>query len=603
MAEAQSTDLVQLVALLGAGVVAVPVFKRVGLGSVIGYLAAGIAIGPFGLGLFTDPQAILHVAELGVVMFLFVIGLEMRPSRLWGLRREIFGLGVAQVVVCGAILTGAGILAGLPPAAAFVAGMGFVLTSTATVMQLLDERGETASPAGQRIVSILLLEDLSIVPLIAAVVLLGTTHADEHALPFWQSGLIALAAVAAVVAAGRWLLNPMFRILARANAREVMTAAALLVVLGAALVMQLSGLSMAMGAFLAGVLLSESSFRHQLEADIEPFRGLLLGLFFLGVGMSLDLRVLVLDWEYILAALAGYMVLKAIGIALVARLFRTDMRESLTRAAMMAQGGEFAFVLYSAAVAGGVIDGRLNAILTATVILSMALTPLTVIALRYLPEPKQSLEGLDVADGLEGRVLMIGFGRFGQIVSQFLLSEGIDVTAIDSDADMVRSAARFGFKVYYGDGTRLDVLRAAGIEHADLIVVCTDKRESTDVIVELIRSEFPLAKLYVRSYDRQHTLKLRKLGVDFEIRETYESAFAFGMQSLEGLGYDEGRIAEVAETIREREAARLAIQMSGGQLAYTDVQGKLQPQPLTVPKRRAKALNEEAVKATADAAE
>jgi len=603
MAEAQSTDLVQLVALLGAGVVAVPVFKRIGLGSVIGYLAAGIAIGPFGLGLFTDPQAILHVAELGVVMFLFVIGLEMRPSRLWGLRREIFGLGVAQVVVCGAVLTGAGILAGLPPAASFVAGMGFVLTSTATVMQLLDERGETASPAGQRIVSILLLEDLSIVPLIAAVVLLGTSGGDDHALPFWQSGLIALAAVAAVVAAGRWLLNPMFRILARANAREVMTAAALLVVLGAALVMQLSGLSMAMGAFLAGVLLSESSFRHQLEADIEPFRGLLLGLFFLGVGMSLDLRVLMLDWEYILAALAGYMVLKAIGIALVARLFGTGMREAVTRAAMMAQGGEFAFVLYSAAVAGGVIDGRLNAILTATVILSMALTPLTVIALRYLPEPKQSLEGLDVADGLEGRVLMIGFGRFGQIVSQFLLSEGIDVTAIDSDADMVRSAARFGFKVYYGDGTRLDVLRAAGIEHADLVVVCTDKREATDVIVELIRSEFPLAKLYVRSFDRQHTLKLRKLGVDFEIRETYESAFAFGMQSLEGLGYDEGRIAEVAETIREREAARLAIQMSGGQISYTDIQGKLLPQPLTVPKRRAKALNEEAAKATADAAE
>ncbi|MCX5479034.1 monovalent cation:proton antiporter-2 (CPA2) family protein [Kaistia geumhonensis] len=603
MAEAQSTDLVQLVALLGAGVVAVPVFKRIGLGSVIGYLAAGVAIGPFGLGLFTDPQAILHVAELGVVMFLFVIGLEMRPSRLWGLRREIFGLGVAQVVVCGIVLTGAGILVGLPPAASFVAGAGFVLTSTATVMQLLDERGETASPAGQRIVSILLLEDLSIVPLIAAVVLLGTTGADDHALPFWQSALIAVGAVAAVVAAGRWLLNPMFRILARANAREVMTAAALLVVLGAALVMQLSGLSMAMGAFLAGVLLSESSFRHQLEADIEPFRGLLLGLFFLGVGMSLDLRVLVLDWEYILAALAGYMILKAIAIFAVARLFRADRREALTRAAMMAQGGEFAFVLYSAAVAGGVIDGRLNAILTATVILSMALTPLTVLALRYLPEPKQSLEGLDVADGLEGRVLMIGFGRFGQIVSQFLLSEGIDVTAIDSDADMVRSAARFGFKVYYGDGTRLDVLRAAGIEHADLVVVCTDKRESTDVIVELIRSEFPLAKLYVRSYDRQHTLKLRKLGVDFEIRETYESAFTFGMQSLEGLGYDEGRIAEVAETIREREAARLAIQMSGGQISYTDIQGKLLPQPLTVPKRRAKALNEEAAKATADAAE
>ena len=593
MAEAQSTDLVQLVALLGAGVVAVPVFKRVGLGSVIGYLAAGIAIGPFGLGLFTDPQAILHVAELGVVMFLFVIGLEMRPSRLWGLRREIFGLGVAQVVVCGAILTGAGILAGLPPAAAFVAGMGFVLTSTATVMQLLDERGETASPAGQRIVSILLLEDLSIVPLIAAVVLLGTTHADEHALPFWQSGLIALAAVAAVVAAGRWLLNPMFRILARANAREVMTAAALLVVLGAALVMQLSGLSMAMGAFLAGVLLSESSFRHQLEADIEPFRGLLLGLFFLGVGMSLDLRVLVLDWEYILAALAGYMVLKAIGIALVARLFRTDMRESLTRAAMMAQGGEFAFVLYSAAVAGGVIDGRLNAILTATVILSMALTPLTVIALRYLPEPKQSLEGLDVADGLEGRVLMIGFGRFGQIVSQFLLSEGIDVTAIDSDADMVRSAARFGFKVYYGDGTRLDVLRAAGAGKARVICICVDSKDAALRTLEMVKAEFPNVRVHARAFDRIHAIELMKANVDYQMRETFESALDFGRVTLEAVGLTRDEADLVIDHVRDRDAQRMEIQFHEGIAAALNQVPRVMPEPLIKPKGKPKALTVE----------
>ncbi len=602
-ADATGTDLVQLVALLGAGVIAVPIFKRLGLGSVIGYLAAGVAIGPFGLGLFTDPQAILHVAELGVVMFLFIIGLEMRPTRLWGLRREIFGLGLAQVIVCGALLTLAGIAVGLPPAAAFVAGMGFVLTSTATVMQLLEERGDTAAPAGQRIVSILLLEDLAIVPLLAAVVLLGPASGQDAHQPFWISALIALGSVAALVAAGRWLLNPMFRILAGANAREVMTAAALLVVLGAALAMQLGGLSMAMGAFLAGVLLSESSFRHQLEADIEPFRGILLGLFFLGVGMSLDLGVLVSDWHVILVAVLGYMIIKAFGIVAVAKLFKASRKEALSRAALMAQGGEFAFVLYAAATAAGIIDGRANAILTATVIISMALTPLTVMALKWLPEPKAAVDDLDVADGLEARVLMIGFGRFGQIAAQFLLSEGIDVTAIDSDADMVRSAARFGFKVYYGDGTRLDVLRAAGIGHADLVVVCTDKREATDLIVELIRSEFPLAKLYVRSFDRQHTLKLRQQGVDFEIRETYESAFAFGMKSLQGLGYTEEEVSEISETIREREAARIAIQMSGGKVSYTDIQGKLKPEPLVEPKRRAKALNEAAEKATAEAAE
>jgi len=602
-AEATGTDLAQLVALLGAGVVAVPLFKRLGLGSVIGYLAAGVVIGPFGLGLFADPEAILHVAELGVVMFLFVIGLEMRPSRLWGLRKDIFGLGLAQVAVCGAILTGLGILAGFPPALSFVAGMGFVLTSTATVIQLLEERGETATPAGQHIVSILLLEDLAIVPLLAIVTLLGSGGGEGDATSRWISVGIAVGVVVGLIAAGKWLLNPMFRILARANAREVMTAAALLVVLGAAYVMQLGGLSMAMGAFLAGVLLSESSFRHQLEADIEPFRGILLGLFFLSVGMSLNLAVIATDWRVILAAVLGYMVLKGVGIFAVSRLFGSTARDSLTRAAMMAQGGEFAFVLYTAATSAGILDGHSNAVLTATVILSMALTPLVVIALRFIPQPKPSLDGLDVADGLEANVLMIGFGRFGQISAQFLLSEGIDVTAIDSDPDMVRSAARFGFKVYYGDGTRLDVLRAAGIGSAEMVVVCTDKRESTDAIVELIRSEFPLVKLYVRSYDRQHTLKLREQGVDFEIRETFESAFTFGMRSLEGLGYDAERIAEIAEDLRAREANRLAVQMAGGQVSYTDVQGKLQPQPLTVPKRRAKALNEEAERATADAAE
>jgi len=285
-------DLVQVVALLGAAVIAVPLFRRLGLGSVLGYLVAGLVIGPFGLGLVEDAEAILHAAELGVVLFLFIVGLEMEPTKLWGLRKQIFGLGVIQVVLCGALLTGVGVLLGFSPVVAFVAGMGFVLTSTAIVMQILTERGELATPQGQRIVSILLLEDLAIVPLLAIVAFLAPASGEGgDALSRWISVGVAAGAVVAVIFAGRWVLNPVFKLLADARAREVMTAAALLVVLGAALIMQLSGLSMAMGAFLAGVMLSTSTFRHQLEADVEPFRGILLGLFFLAVGMSLDLVV------------------------------------------------------------------------------------------------------------------------------------------------------------------------------------------------------------------------------------------------------------------------------------------------------------------------
>ena len=292
-------DLVQVVALLAAGVIAVPIFRRLGLGSVLGYLTAGLVIGPFGLGLVSDPQAILHAAELGVVLFLFIVGLEMEPARLWALRRQIFGLGAVQVAVCGVLLTGAGILLGFSPVISFVAGMGFVLTSTAIVMQLLQERGELAAPHGQQIVSVLLFEDLAIVPLLAVVVLLAPGAGDGDAGSRWISIGVAVIAVVTVVFAGRWVLNPVFKWLADSKAREVMTAAALLVVLGAALIMQLGGLSMAMGAFLAGVLLSTSVFKHQLEADVEPFRGILLGLFFLAVGMSLDLAIVAANWQII----------------------------------------------------------------------------------------------------------------------------------------------------------------------------------------------------------------------------------------------------------------------------------------------------------------
>ncbi|MDZ4762401.1 MAG: monovalent cation:proton antiporter-2 (CPA2) family protein, partial [Alphaproteobacteria bacterium] len=390
--EAIGNELGSAVALLAAGVIAVPIFRRLGLGSVLGYLAAGLLIGPFGFGLFNDPEAILHVAELGIVMFLFLIGLEMRPAKLWAMRREIFGLGVAQVAVCGALLSVVGILAGLPAAAAIIGAMGFVLSSTAVIMKMLDDRGETSSPAGQRSTSILLLEDLMIVPLLAVVAVLASLNGEisENARPVWQSVGLAIAAVSGVFLVGRWLINPFFGILARSGAREVMTAAALLVVLGAALFMQWGGLSMAMGAFLAGILLSESTFRHQLEADIEPFRGILLGLFFLSVGMSLNLEVVVADWRLVAGGVAAYMLVKASGIYTVARLFRASHREAVHRASLFAQGGEFAFVLYASALGAGVFDARTSAVMTAIVIISMALTPLVVMALERLTPPEKA---------------------------------------------------------------------------------------------------------------------------------------------------------------------------------------------------------------------
>jgi glutathione-regulated potassium-efflux system protein KefB len=597
VAAEQGTDLVHVVALLGAAVIAVPLFKRAGLGSVLGYLAAGLAIGPFGLRLFTDPQAILHVAELGVVMFLFVIGLEMQPSRLWSLRREIFGLGIAQVTTCGALITGVGVLAGFPPMVAFLAAMGFVLSSTAIVVQILEERGDTATPAGQRLVSTLLLEDLAIVPLLALVAFLAPSAPQASAGARWLAIGIALAAIAALIGAGRWLLNPMFRVLANAQAREVMTAAALLVVLGAALVMQVSGLSMAMGAFLAGVLLSESSFRHQLEIDIEPFRGILLGAFFLGVGMSLDLGVIARFWPLILAAVPAYMLAKSIGVYIVARLFRISHREALYRAVLVEQGGEFAFVLYAAAAAVGLFDATTAAILTATVVISMALTPLGVFALRWLlPEDEQSMEGVETAEDLHGSALIIGFGRFGQVASQSLLARGIDVSIIDIDTEMIRSAAEFGFKVYYGDGCRLDMLHAAGAGEARAILVCVDKRDAADRAVALAKAEFPQAKLLVRSYDREHALKLVEVGVDVQIRETFESALKFGEVALRELGVPEDEAAETAEDIRRRDAERFALETTGGLLAGRDLLHGNAPKPVPFTKpRRARPAGQPAV--------
>ncbi|CAN7543045.1 monovalent cation:proton antiporter-2 (CPA2) family protein [Rhizobium sp. LjRoot98] len=587
MAEAGiAQTLGPVVVLLASAVVAVPVFRKIGLGSVLGYFAGGLLVGPSVLGIFNDPSTILHVSELGVVMFLFLIGIEMRPQKLWALRAQIFGLGLAQVAVCIALLTGAGLFLGLPPAAAFIAGSGFVLSSTAVIMSILKERGELASSQGQQAVSILLLEDLMIVPLLAIVAFMSVPAGgeDQRGIDFIAI-LVALGAIAVVIAAGRWLLDPFFALLARARNTEVLTAGALLVVLGSALLMEVSGLSMAMGAFLAGVMLSGSSYRHQIETDIDPFKGLLMGLFFLAVGMSLDLTVVAGNWWMILALLVAYVIVKSIGIYAVARIFGTAHIQALRRVSLFAQGGEFAFVLYSAATGGGVIGAAENAVFSSVIILSMALTPLVLIAAdRFLKDKAASMDGIETAYALKGRVLMIGFGRFGQIASQMMLTQGIEVALIDNDPGRIRDAERFGFKVYFGDGARLDILRQSGAENADMVMVCVNDVEATDRIVELVVEHFPSCRLLVRSYDRGHSINLRSAGVDYEIRETFESALVFGGAGLRVLGMTALDVSEVTEDVRRRDAERLDLQAQQGLLAGGDrLHVKPRPEPLVQP--------------------
>ncbi|MFB2531938.1 monovalent cation:proton antiporter-2 (CPA2) family protein [Paracoccus sp. p3-h83] len=568
------------VVLMGAAVVAVPLFRRLGLGSVLGYFAAGALVGPSVLGLFTDPEAMLHFAELGVVMFLFVIGLELRPQKLWSMRGQIFGLGLAQVALAMTLLTMAGVIIfGLPPVTGFIAGAGFVLSSTAVIMSTLQDRGEIAGAEGQKAVSILLFEDLLIVPLLAVVAFLApASDAPGGAMAI----ILPLAGLAVLLVVGRWGLDPFFALLARARSREVLTAGALLVVLGAALLMEAVGLSMAMGAFLAGVMLSGSSYRHQIETDIEPFRGLLMGLFFLAVGMSLDLRVVAGEGPLLLAMLLAFVLVKAVAIYATARLFGSANLAALKRTALFAQGGEFAFVLYSAALGSGVIDARQNAIFGSVVILSMAVTPLILMAADRLLTARPSMQGVEAANGLRGQVLVIGFGRFGQMALQMLLAQGAEVSVIDTDPDSIREARRWGFKVYYGDGGRLDILHHSGADEAEVIMVCVDDPKVASQIVELARHAFPQARLLVRAYDRRHAVELIRAGVDFQIRETVEAAFAMGAEGLRALGCAEAVVAETLEDIRRRDASRLAQQVQGGIAAGLDqLHLTMTPEPLT----------------------
>jgi len=591
------------VVLLAAAVFSVPIARRIRLSAIVAYLAAGVLIGPWGLGVFRAPETILTVASLGVVMLLFLIGLELKLSRLLAMRRDIFGLGMAQLALTTAAVGGLAYATGLVGwRGAIVAGIALAMSATTIALKILEDRGHMQQTYGQRAFAILLFQDMSVVPLLALLPLLAPgAGGDNHGSSVDTLVSVAAigAAIAAVVVAGRYLLNPFFRLLAETGAREVMTCAALLVVLGAALLMDAVGMSTALGAFLAGVLLAESNYRHELEADIEPFRGLLLALFFMGIGMTIDLAVVAGHALLIVAAAAAITLIKAAIVWLMFRTSCTQEGDALRAGSVLTAAGEFAFVLLPLGASLGVLSTSQGSLLAAIAAITMLMGPLvaegTEALLRRMPG--RNVREADDFEGAHGSVLLIGFGRFGQLVAQCLLAEDVDVTAIDVDARMIQNAGRFGFKVYYGDGTRLDVLRAAGAAKSRLIAICIDDSIAATMIAALARIEFPGAKLFVRAYDRTHTLELIAKGVDFELRETYESALTFGRKSLEALGLDVERSSAVEADVRSRDLARLALQQAEGLMAGVEMlrPGRpVEPEPLSLPERQAVPLNPEA---------
>lgn len=572
MAAANHDFLLNIAVYLGAAAVAVPIFTRIKLGAILGYLAAGILIGPYALGLISgsSTEAVLAVSEFGVVLLLFVIGLELRPARLWAMRRDIFGLGLSQLIFSGAMLgLAVGWLLDLPWKAALVIGPALALSSTAFAVQTFKERGELNSPKGDTAFAILLFQDIAIVPLLALVAILGGGAADSATRPGWQQGLLMFAAVAGVIFAGRYMLTPVFRLIAKSGAREALASAALLVVVGTAALMNSIGLSMALGAFLAGVMLAESEFRHQLEADIEPFRGLLLGLFFIAIGMGLDLTVVKNNALLLLALVATFCTIKFSTICIVLRVFNTPGKSALGIAAAISQGGEFGFVLFGQGMATKLIDAEVASLLTATVTMSMALTPLLVMLVDRLTCDKgvaPDVGGSDIPGDALGSVIVAGYGRMGQVVAQMCRARGITVTCIDAKSSQIELSRAFGAQVYYGDGRRVDVLRAAGATDAQLLVFCQDGTGVDDHAIEAIRAEFPTLTILARAYDRRHALTLMKSDVDFIIRETFESGVTLGRETLKRLNVPDDTVASIETEFRRRDGERMALQSASGDL-------------------------------------
>ena len=554
----------ETVVFLLAAVILVPLFKRLGIGAVLGYLAAGVIIGPWVLGFVRDAENILHFAELGVVLLLFIIGLELQPSRLWALRKTVFGLGGAQVALSGIALGLAGMALGLAWMPALIIGLILSSSSTAMVLQLLAEKKQLNTHHGRAAFGILLFQDLAAIPLLAIIPLLGGGVSQSN-LAIVQ----AIALIALVILVGRWLLRPLLRIVARAADQEIFTAAALLIVIGTAWLMQQAGLSMALGAFLAGVLLAESEYRHELEADIEPFKGLLLGLFFIAVGMAADLGTLVHRPFLTLGLVAGLMLIKAIVLYGIARLARQKHASAIQLALYLEQGGEFAFVLFGVATGARVIDSAVSDLLIVVVSVSMAFTPLIILfndKVLKLGEDKNAQPPYDLIDAHEHTVVIAGFGRFGQIVARMLRMKKIPFTVLEASFEQVDFVRKFGTKVYFGDASRLDLLRAAHVEKARAFVLAIDHVEASVKTAELVKTHFPHLEIYARARNRQHAYQLMDLGITHIERETFLASLSLAQDLLRGLGLSQGDVEEAARRFRQHDEALLERQ----HLVYRD---------------------------------
>ena len=547
---------------LSAAVVAVPLAKKLGLGSIIGYLAAGIAIGPWGLGLVTNVQDILDFAEFGVVLMLFLIGMELEPKRLWSLRRPIFGWGTAQMLSCAALLTGTAMAFGIAWPTALVAGLGLALSSTAIALQSIHERNLMRTSSGQAGFSILLFQDVAAIPILALMPLLATINGSNEAIAHTGRALEAIkivAVIAGIILGGRLLLRPVLRWIANSGTPEIFTAASLLLVVGIAALMQLVGLSMALGAFLAGVLLAESEYRRELQTDIEPFKALLLGLFFIAVGMSIDFGVL---WKFpgqMLAILAGFLGLKLLAIYGLAATMKLPYQERPVFALLLAQGGEFAFVVFQAAAGAQVFSPETASLLIGAVALSMLISPLLLVAIdrwllpRYAKGKPSTME--EISEPQEAPVIIAGFGRYGQIVGRLLLAQGISATVLDHDADMIETIRTFGYRVFYGDATRLDLLRTAGAAQAKILVLSVDNVEQSLKIVDMVNAHFPQLQIVARARDVPHWNALRDRGVVRVERELFDSSLRSGRTVLELLGQSAPAAQRAAERFRQHNLA------------------------------------------------
>jgi len=539
--------LIQAAVFLAAAVIGVPLLKRFGLSSVLGYIVAGAAIGPWGLKLVADVERVTAFAEIGIVLLLFLIGLELLPSRLWELRRAVFGLGAAQVAATGAVLGLSAWVLGVAPAAAAIVGFGLALSSTAIGLQILIERKQLATPQGRAGFAVLLFQDLAVIPLLAVLpVLMGRDGGAVHAAGGF-SPLLTVLLFAAVVAAGHYLLRPYFRALATAGSQEVFTAGALLVVLAVGIFMHTLGVSMALGAFVAGMLLADSEFRHEIEADIEPFKGLLLGLFFMAVGMSVNFGIIASEPFKIAALVVALVAVKAAIVYALARVFGEERPSAYAVAVVLSQGGEFAFVLFSLAAGENLLPPALAERLVVVVTISMLTTPFLVKLLRCLPQRKPSASAGVAPPGEDNPVIIAGFGRFGQVVGRILSTRGIPFTALDRDPEQIEFVGQFGNMVYFGDASRLDLLRAARADKASILVIAIDDIEASVKCAEIAKQHFPKLKIFARARNRLHAYRLLDLGIRRVWRETFHSSTDMAGTVLTELGLPD---STAEETVR-----------------------------------------------------